>query len=96
MIEALSCDIRSKGLKNPALVTGRMGVWQLHPGKCRVAALKMLEIDIIPVIVLDYDHHKLPDTAKYEITSPEQFSAHFCGDIAPEFTYRTARTPKRR
>lgn len=93
-IEALSCNIRSKGLLNPVIVTQKAGMWHLHPGKCRVAALKMLGIDKIPAICVSYDQKKVPDRANYEIDRPDQYYAHFTGDIVPEFTYRALRSPK--
>ena len=93
-IEALSCNIRSKGLLNPVIVTQKMGMWHLHPGKCRVAALKMLGIDQIPAICVSYDQKTVPDCANYEITGPEQYFAHFTGDIMPEFSYRALRSPR--
>ena len=93
-IEALSCHIRSKGLLNPVIVTQKMGMWHLHPGKCRTAALKMLGIDSIPAICVSYDQKEVPEEAKYEIDRPDQFFAHFTGDLMPEFTYRAIRSPR--
>ena len=89
-------SIQQKGLLNPVLMRQKMGVWVLEPGKCRVQALKLLGIDKIPAICVSHDHKQPPEWAKYEIKGPEQFKAHFTGDIAPEFTYRTVRTPKKR
>lgn len=97
LITKIACNITEHGLQNPVLITRRGdGPWQLHPGKCRSAALLQLGIEIIPAIVVDHRKLPLPEEAAYEITSPEQFSMHFTGDIAPEFTYRGVRTPKKR
>ena len=95
-INELAQNIGRHGLRNPVIVTGMAGMWNLHPGKCRAAAMKMRGFLSIPAVVIDYDHHLLPDTALYEITTESQFQAHFTGDLEPTFNRRFARTPRKR
>jgi hypothetical protein len=91
----LEGNLRSQGLINPVLVTWKNGHFHLHPGKCRVFALKNLGIDTVPAIVTWHGRTKHPNiTAEYEIRSAEQLKEHFKGDIAPEMTRRGIRTPK--
>ena len=97
VLTKLEGNIRSQGLQNPVLVTWRNGSYHLHPGKCRVFALKNLGIDTVPAIVCWYHSQKPAKmAAEYEIVSPEQLREHFVGDIAPEMTRRGIRTPKLR
>ena len=97
LIDKIACNITEHGLQNPVIISRKGdGDWQLHPGKCRSAALLQLGIQVIPAVVVDYRKAPVPEWAAYEITAPEQFKMHFTGDIEPEFTYRGARTPKKR
>jgi hypothetical protein len=97
MLDKLEGNIRSNGLENPVLVTWRNQHFNLHPGKCRVWALRNLGINTVPAIVVWYDGNKPADiAAEYEICSAAQLNDHFVGDIAPEMCRRGIRTPKKR
>lgn len=95
-IEMLSRNIRSRGLLNPVLISCRQSVWQLHPGKCRAAACKLLGLTKIPALFVDYTAGARIPEGFTEIRSLEQVEQLFTGDIAPEVRARGIRTPKRR
>lgn len=54
-INELVADIDQHGLRNPVLATCKNEKWIIHPGKCRVAAVRRLGWDTIPAIVVNYD-----------------------------------------
>lgn len=94
-IDEIVEDIQQHGLRNPILLRRSNDVWTAHPGKCRIAALQKLNIPHFPAVVVDSGKRPAPE-GLYQITSPDQFAAHFEGDIVPHFTYRGVRTPKSR
>lgn len=54
-IDELTEDIRENGLRNPVQVVVKHTKRTVHPGKCRVAALRRLGWTTVPAIVVNYD-----------------------------------------
>lgn len=54
-IRLLREDIEENGLRNPLVVVCKHGVWNVHPGKCRHAAISQLGWDEFPALVVNYD-----------------------------------------
>jgi hypothetical protein len=52
-IVKLAEDIEENGLQNPLLVTVSTTQLVVHPGKCRVAALKLLGFETCPALFYD-------------------------------------------
>lgn len=51
-IDALEADIAQNGLRNPVFGRIRGSQAEIHPGKCRVAALRRLGWDFVPAILV--------------------------------------------
>lgn len=51
IVRRLAQDIERKGMRNPLFVTVYDDFFAVHPGKCRVKALKMLGFDTAPALL---------------------------------------------
>lgn len=95
LVERIAADIFSVGLLNPIQVVIKNGVTTVHPGKCRVAALKKLGRRYAPAIVVNYDLPGGSSPAGTEfLSSKAQVEAKFTADVRVEMSHRHLTTKK--
>ncbi len=93
-IEYLRLSILSEGLHNPVQVHWRTERPHIHPGKSRVAALKLLGRTTVPAIIVTKEGLYKPTKGVIEI-SPEDAQSYLSDDCVAEYDHRNFNIKKR-
>ncbi len=93
-IDFLRMDIHNNGLKNPVQAHFYHEASHIHPGKCRVAAYKLLDRHTIPAIIIDKEGEYKPSKTAVEI-QPEDAQAYLTDDCVAEYDHRYFNIKKR-
>lgn len=100
VIRLLKCDIFTRGLQNPLMVTRFRGKEIIHPGKCRAKALRGMGRTYSPAVVVNNDEPRAKRLRGYpeavRLTNQEQAQAYFKEDCVVEMDHRFFCVKKKR